>query len=95
MIYKYGKLLNFPGLHFFPTVMISKPISIPTPYGHIVNRKVVSGVKLWGLNQWILLEGHTLRTNSVTLSDIQFYYFQNNIIKLSSVSKNQRKDQIK
>ena len=33
-----------------------------------------------GLKQWILFEGHTLRTNSITLSDIQFYYFQNTIV---------------
>lgn len=33
-----------------------------------------------GLKQWILFEGHTLRTNSITLSDLQFYYFQNTIV---------------
>lgn len=46
----------------------------------VTNRQVISVVKLWDLKQVIMFESHIPGTNLMTLFDIQFHYFKNNIV---------------
>ena len=89
------KLLDFPGLHFFPTVMISQPISILTPYALIVNRQVVLGAKLWGFKAMDLVRGSYTQDKFNNTLILSFIIFKILLSMISSLSKNQREDPVK